>query len=181
MAARSDLGRLGHEWARAGLCLEAPPYDSGTAMKLIHDRSRPVDLEKFLSRLLFAHLASASEEGPRESPVWFLWEDGAVWIIGSLRDDSFPRRIEREPRCAIGIVDFDLERGLVHHVGMRGRASVEPFDPDRATRLLQRYLGEPVESWDHRFRATLEDPDNVLIRFSPETVVARDQSYKVKK
>jgi hypothetical protein len=115
--------------ARAGLCLEAPPYDSGTAMKLIHDWSRPVDLEEFLSRLLFAHLASASEEGPRESPVWFLWEDGAVWIIGSLRDDSFPRRIEREPRCAIGIVDFDLERGLVHHVGMRGRASVEPFDP----------------------------------------------------
>jgi hypothetical protein len=45
--------------------------------------------------------------------VWFLWEDGAVWIIGSLRDDSFPRRVERESRCAIGIVDFDVERGLV--------------------------------------------------------------------
>jgi Pyridoxamine 5'-phosphate oxidase len=150
-------------------------------MKLIQDRSRTVDVEEFLSRLLFAHLASASEEGPRESPVWFLWEDGAVWIIGSLRDDSFPRRIEREPRCAIGIVDFDLGRGLVHHVGMRGRASVEPFDADRASRLLRRYLGEAVEAWDRRFRETLADPDNVLIRFSPETVVARDQSYEVKK
>ena len=150
-------------------------------MKLIHDRRRTVDLEELLSRPLFAHLASASEEGPRESPVWFLWEDGAVWIIGSLRDDSFPQRIEREPRCAIGIVYFDLERGLVHHVGMRGRASVKPFDPDRATRLLRRYLGERVEVWDRRFRETLEDADNVLIRFSPETVVARDQSYEVEK
>jgi hypothetical protein len=143
-----------------------------SAMKLIHDRPRTVDLEEFLSRRLFAHLASASEERPRESPVWFLWEDGAVWIIGSLRDDSFPRRIECEPRCALGIV---------HHVGMRGRASVEPFDPDRATRLLRRYLGEPVEAWGRRFRETLEDPDNILIRFSPETVVARDQSYEVEK
>lgn len=149
-------------------------------MKLIHDRARAVDLEEFLSRPLFAHVASASEEGPRESPVWFLWEDDAVWIIGSLRDDSFPRRIEREPRCAIGILAFDRECGLVHHVGMRGRASIEPFDRDRATRLLRRYLGERVEVWDRRFRETLEDPDNVLVRFDPETIVARDQSYGVK-
>jgi Pyridoxamine 5'-phosphate oxidase len=151
------------------------------AMKLIHDRPRTVDLEEFLSRPLFAHLASASEEGPRESPVWFLWDDGALWIIGSLRDDSFPRRLGREPRSAISIVDFDLERGLVHHVGMRGRASIEAFDPDRATRLLRRYLGDRVETWDRRFREALEDSDNVLIRFSPETVVARDQSYEVKR
>jgi hypothetical protein len=148
-------------------------------MKLLHDRPHSVDLEEFLSRPLFAHLATASEDGPRESPVWFLWEDAAVWIIGSLRDDSFPRRIGREPRCAIGIVDFELQRGQVHHVGMRGHASVEPFDPDRAARLLRRYLGERVEAWDGRHRKTLEDADNVFIRFSPETIVARDVSYDV--
>jgi Pyridoxamine 5'-phosphate oxidase len=147
-------------------------------MKLIHDRPGTVDLEEFLSRPLFAHLATASEEGPRESPVWFLWEDAAVWIIGSRRDDSFPGRIEREPSCAIGVIDFDRQCGLVHHVGMRGRASVEPFEPERARRLLQRYLGQRRDAWDRRFRDTLEDPDNVLIRFSPETVVARDQSYE---
>jgi Pyridoxamine 5'-phosphate oxidase len=148
-------------------------------MKLIHDRPGAVDLEEFLSRPLFAHLASASEDGPRESPVWFLWEEEAVWILGSLRYDSFPRRIDREPRCALGIVDFDPERGLVHHVGMRGRASIEPFDRDRATRLLRRYLGERVEGWDRRFQDTLQDADNVLIRFEPESIVARDQSYDV--
>jgi Pyridoxamine 5'-phosphate oxidase len=150
-------------------------------MKLIHDRPRAVDLEEFLSRPLFAHLASGSEEGPRESPVWFLWEDGVVWIIGSLRDDSFPRRIECEPRCALGIVDFDPKHGVVHHVGMRGRASIEAFDRDRATRLLRRYLGDRVEAWDRRFQDTLDDADNVLVRFEPETIVARDQSYGVNK
>jgi hypothetical protein len=111
----------------------------------------------------------------------FSGEDGALWIIASLHGDSFPRRVEREPRCAIGIVDFDPEHGLVHHVGMRGRASIEPFDRNRAARLLRRYLGERLEAWDRRFQDTLEDPDNILIRFNPETIVARDQSYEVKR
>jgi nitroimidazol reductase NimA-like FMN-containing flavoprotein (pyridoxamine 5'-phosphate oxidase superfamily) len=146
-------------------------------VRVIRDRQRSVDLDAFLARPLFAHLATASELGPRESPVWFLWEDGAIWIIGSRRDDTFPARIEREPRCAIGIVDFDRSRGLVQHVGFRGRATVMPFDKERARRLLRRYLGEEEAQWDQRFRATLVDCDNVLIRFEPETAVARDVSY----
>jgi hypothetical protein len=151
-------------------------------MRVIRDRPRTVDLDEFLARPLFAHLATASEHGPRESPVWFLWEDGAAWILGSRRDDSFPDRIERDPRCALGIVDFRREEGVVHHVGMRGRGSVEPFDPARARRLLARYLGEDDDAWDPRFRATVESPDDesaVLIRFEPDTVVARDVSYEV--
>jgi Pyridoxamine 5'-phosphate oxidase len=148
-------------------------------MKLIQDRPRTVDLDEFLLRPLFAHLATDSEEGPRESPVWFLWEDGAIWIIGSRRDDSFPARIERDPRCALGIVEFAPDRGLVQHVGMRGSAFIKPFDRQRARRLLERYLGEQVDAWDRRFRATLDDADNVLVRFDPETVVARDLSYEI--
>jgi hypothetical protein len=109
--------------------------------------------------------------------VWFLWEEAALWIIGSRATDSFPRRIEREPRCAVGVVEFDGSTGLVHHVGLRGRATVEPFDADRARRLLIRYLGNDESAWDKPFRATLSDPMNVLVRFEPESVVARDQSY----
>jgi nitroimidazol reductase NimA-like FMN-containing flavoprotein (pyridoxamine 5'-phosphate oxidase superfamily) len=147
-------------------------------MKLIRDRPRSVDLDEFLARPLFAHLATASDDGPRDSPVWFLWEDGAIWIIGSRRDDSFPARLERNPRCAIGVVDFVQELGRVHHVGMRGRATIEPFDSKRAERLLVRYLGAGREAWDRRFRDTLVDPDNVLVRFVPDSVVARDVSYE---
>ena len=65
--------------------------------------AEPIDA--FLAKPLFAHLATASADGPRESPVWFLWEDGAIWVIGE-GTDSFPERIERDPRCAVGIVEF---------------------------------------------------------------------------
>lgn len=145
---------------------------------MIRDRPRTVDVDEFLSRPLFAHLGTASSFGPRVSPVWFLWEDGAVWIIGNRKSDTFPKRVEEEPRCAIAIIDFDRSEGLVHHVGLRGRATVEPFDKDRARRLLRRYLGEREQLWDAgRFIEPLDDPDNVFVRFEPETAVARDQSY----
>lgn len=134
--------------------------------------------DKLLTRPLFAHLATASEHGPRESPVWFLWEDGALWVIGNYKTDSFPRRIEREPRCAIGVVDFDSSTGFVQHVGFRGHARLEAHDAERMRRLLGRYMGEPGQ-WDSRFVKILGDTDYIFIRIEPETAVVRDQSYEV--
>jgi hypothetical protein len=137
-------------------------------------------LADLLSRPLFAHLATASEQGPRESPVWFLWEEGALWVIGNYKTDTFPRRIEREPRCAVGIIDFDAAAGLVRHAGLRGRAGLMPHDPARMERLLSRYMGERAR-WDSRFVEILGDEQYVFVRFEPETVVVRDQSYELKK
>ena len=134
-------------------------------------------MNEILSRPLFAHLATDSEDGPRESPVWFLWETEVLWIIGNYRTDSFPKRIEVEPRCAVGIVDYDVATGLVQHVGFRGLASLEAHDPDRMKRLLSRYMGE-IKSWDTRFVEILDDTDYIFIRFEPQTAVVRDQSYK---
>jgi hypothetical protein len=136
-------------------------------------------LDEILSRPLFAHLATQSSEGPRESPVWFLWEDKAVWIIGNYKSDSFPKRIEEEPRCAIGVIDFNVSSGLVQHVGFRGRARLLPHDRERMIRLLGRYMGE-MRNWDERFVEILDDTDYIFIRFEPETAVVRDQSYKLR-
>ena len=169
----------GLDTARCVGSADRPVSDAyALGMRVICDRPRSVDLDEFLSRPLFAHLATGSQDGPRESPVWFAWEEQVVWIIGSLDTDSFPARVKAEPRCAIGIVDFDPATGLVQHVGFRGRASVESFDPARAKRLLARYLGGDVRGWDPRFRDTLHDASNVFVRFVPETAVARDVSYQ---
>ena len=145
--------------------------DEGAARRL---------LEEILSRPLFAHLATASEEGPRESPVWFLWEGGALWVIGNYRTDTFPKRVEREPRCAVGVVDFDASTGLVRHVGFRGRARLAPHDPERMKRLLSRYMGA-AGRWDSRFVEILDDSDYIFVCFEPDTAVVRDQSYEVQK
>ena len=150
-------------------------------MKIVEQKSSaggPVfDLNEFLARPLFAHLAHDSGEGPRESPVWFHWDGAALWIVGG---ESFPVNLKREPRCAIGIVDWDLASGRCHHVGMRGRATVLPFDPAVARTIFRRYFGPDESDWDARF-ASLFDGTAAgveLVRFDPETVVVRDQSYR---
>lgn len=152
--------------------------ETGSHFDLDDEAARAL-MEDVLSLPLFAHLATSSDAGCRESPVWFLWEEGALWIIGNYQTDSFPRRIERDPRCAVGVVDFDVRTGLVRHVGFRGRARLEPHDKERMMRLLGRYMGE-AEGWDSRFVEILDDEDYIFIRFDPETAVVRDQSYKVK-
>ena len=152
---------------------------TGSRFDLAEDPARRL-LDDILSRPLFAHLATSSEQGPRESPVWFLWEDGALWIIGHNKTDTFPKRSEREPRCAIGVVDFDASTGLVQHVGFRGRAYLMPHDPERMEQVLSRYMGG-MGRWDSRFVEILGDADYIFIRFEPETAVVRDQSYELKK
>jgi hypothetical protein len=135
------------------------------------------DLSEFLRRPLFCFLAQHSPSGPRVSPLWFLWEDGSVWLIAMLNDRSYPARVREFPSSALAVVDFDPATGRIEHVGMRGTATVEPFDPERADRLLTKYLGPDRAAWDERF-CDLEAEDYGLIRFAPETVVARDQSFR---
>ncbi len=135
------------------------------------------DLETVLERPLCCFLGTASSDGhPRVSPLWYCWEDGAVWIIADGVGKTYTDRVRRRPETSLAIVDFDPRAGLVHHVGMRGRSTIEPFDEGRAHRLLERYLGPEREQWDPRFTAL--DPDRWrFVRFEPDTVVARDQSF----
>jgi hypothetical protein len=137
---------------------------------------RPIfDLDEFLSRPLYAHLAHLGEGGVRESPVWFHWDGEALWIIGG---SSFSENLRRHPQCAIGIVDWQLAAGLSHHVGFRGTAEVLPFDPDMARTIFRRYFGPDEADWDPRFREDYAAAAIPMIRFTPETAVIRDQSFR---
>ena len=108
--------------------------------------------------------------------MWFLWEDGLVWLIGN-ENDSFPARIIRDGRCAIGIVDFDLASGRLQHVGMRGTALVTDLHEERLHRLLSRYLGQDASAWNPHFRRRVIDEVDLMVCFSPASIVVRDQSY----
>jgi hypothetical protein len=133
-------------------------------------------LEEILSLPLMAHLATASALGPRVSPVWFLWEEGAMWFAGR-SSDTFPKRIRKTPECAVGAVDLDLQRGMLRHVGMRGVAEVVPLDDARLQRLLRRYLGNDPTAWSTTFRQGVIEKLDLMVRFTPASIVARDQSY----
>lgn len=130
---------------------------------------------ELLRRPVYCFLASAVDDEPRVSPLWFRWEAEAVWIIAQLTR-SYPDRVRRNPRSAVAVVDFRPREGYWRHVGMRGRAELRPFDPERAERLLAEYLGDDREEWDDMFR-DLPPADYRMLRFDPETVVVRGGTY----
>lgn len=142
----------------------------------IVENTLEVRVDAVLERPLFCFFGQCADAGPRLSPLWFLWEDNAIWIVAQLDGRSYPQRVRRDSRSAIGIVDFDPTSGRVEHVGMRGDAALEPYDESRARRLLEKYLGPDRSEWPESF-VGLDAEEYRLIRFDPETVVARDQSY----
>ena len=65
---------------------------------------REFDPDDVLSRPLMANLATVVADGaPRNAPVWFIWEEAAIWLLGS-SDGSAVKHLERDPRCAVEIV-----------------------------------------------------------------------------
>lgn len=60
---------------------------------------------------------------------------------------------------------------------MRGAAEVVPLDSARLHRLLRRYLGDDPTAWSVTFRKGVIEKLDLMVRFTPASIVARDQSY----
>ena len=168
--------------ARSGsvnLALRAGLIDRGAIAMQVSSMPTAFDPAEILARPLMATLSTVTADGaPRNAPVWFLWEDGALWMLSDATASS-AARIARDPRVAVEIVHYDNAAGILRHLGLRGRASVEPMDAALFRRLLTRYLG-PVPDWNPWFIDTvarIDDPTGRLIRLVPDTIFTNDVSY----
>lgn len=140
----------------------------------------PFDPEDLLHLPLMANLATLAEDGaPRNAPVWFHWEEGALHMLSD-ETASSARRIARDPRVAVEIVQYDNAGGILRHLGLRGRATIGPMDPALFRRLLARYLGPDEAAWNPWFIDTvakIEDPSGRLIRLVPDSIFTNDVSF----
>ena len=123
-------------------------------MPYVYDRlvaANPFHLDSFLARPLTARVATS---GPTVRQAWFLWEDGAFWILTGPWARLLAR-VEADPVIALVVDVCDLATGLVRQVIARGAAEILPFDAPRGRRKLTRYLGADESKWDSRFRRCL--------------------------
>lgn len=128
---------------------------------------------------LIANLATTCEDGPRNAPVWFIWEERMLWMLGDARGSSV-KRLHKDPRCAVEVVHYQNETGVLLHLGFRGHASIEPCCPDRFGRLLEKYLGNDRTQWNDWFIQTIariDDPQGRMIRLRPESTFTNNVSY----
>jgi hypothetical protein len=137
----------------------------------------PFDMDAFLRQPLTARLAT---NGPTVRPVWFLWEDGAFWILTGTWARLYDR-VRADPAVALVVDECDLATGLVRQVIARGRAELVPFDVERGRRKLVRYLGADEALWDERFvRYLYDDParrGTAWLRLEPTSLKAADLSF----
>ncbi|MEU6715989.1 pyridoxamine 5'-phosphate oxidase family protein [Nonomuraea sp. NPDC046802] len=141
--------------------------------------SPPFDVDAFLAEPLTARVAT---NGPTVRPTWYLWEDGAFWILTGPWTKLLGR-VRQDPAIAVVVDLCDLATGSVLQVIARGQAEVIPFDVPRGRRKLSRYLGADESQWDSRFRHyLLDDPGErgtVWLRLRPSSLLAKDLSYAV--
>ena len=134
------------------------------------------EIDAVLSKPLMAHLSTVADGEPRDSPVWFLYEKSFLWIFGTEKD-SFIKRLTRSPRCAVGVVEFDLDQGILKHVGIRGTSTIFPVDRDRLYRFVSKYLGSNRDEWNRWFLTNIVDPLNAMIQIAPISIVAKNVSF----
>ncbi|SDW67983.1 Pyridoxamine 5'-phosphate oxidase [Amycolatopsis xylanica] len=137
------------------------------------------DLDEFLARPLIARVAT---NGPTVRPTWYLWEDGAFWILTGPWA-RLTAKVRADPAVALVVDEGDVTTGLIRQVIARGKAEELPFDVARGRRLLVRYLGADESRWDGRFRSyLLDDPvekGTIWLHVRPESIAAKDISYTV--
>ena len=143
-------------------------------MKLI--KQKDFEFDEVLQKPLMAHLSTVEAGEPRDSPVWFVWEDESVWIFGT-SEDSFIKRLKQESKCALGVVDFDLDKGVLRHVGIRGTSQIKNVDQHRLHRFVSKYLGKDREKWNKWLVEYVVDPLDVMVKISPRSIVAKDVSF----
>ena len=133
-----------------------------------------------LSLPLMANLATLDCHGsPCNAPVWFIWEDGALWMLGSNSSRSV-ERLSADPRCAVEIVNFANQEGVLLHLGLRGMAQILQNDAARFRRLLARYLGPEEATWNPWFItqiAEIDSPDGRWIKLVPPSTFTNNVSY----
>jgi Pyridoxamine 5'-phosphate oxidase len=137
-------------------------------------------VDEFLARPLTARVAT---NGPTVRPAWYLWEDGAFWLLTG----PWARlmgRVQSDPAVAIVVDECDLVTGTVRQVIARGEAELVPFDVPRGRRKLARYLGPDESRWDDRFRRYLHDDPatrgTTWLRLRPGRLTATDLSYQAR-
>ncbi|PSL06853.1 pyridoxamine 5'-phosphate oxidase [Haloactinopolyspora alba] len=138
------------------------------------------DIDTFLAGPLTARVAT---NGPTVRPTWFLWEDGAFWILTGPWA-RLAEHVRADPAVALVVDECDVVTGTVRQVVARGRAEILPFDVPRGRRKLARYLGDDESAWDARFRRYLYDDADERgtrwLRLRPESMTAQDLSYVVR-
>jgi PPOX class probable F420-dependent enzyme len=126
------------------------------------------DLLAFLRDVRLAAFATIGPDGdPRVRPVWFVYEDGALWFTTRLEARRTGADVAAGSPVAVSIASEDRPyRAVVVH----GTPVVWKEDRDRwLERIATRYGEAEGRRW---LAGALKEPDRVVMRLVPDRVLS---------
>ena len=142
------------------------------------------ELDAFLTEQRTCRVATAGQDGPHLTPLWYVWDEAALWLYSVVRSQRWTD-ISRDRRVAV-LVDAgeaygELRgaelRGAVEIVGevpRTGTADARLAEPERlyagkyeGTGVMHhtghhawlRLVPDKITSWDFRKKVSFEDYD----------------------
>jgi hypothetical protein len=112
------------------------------------------ELDAFLTEQRTCRVATASQDGPHLTPVWYVWDGTALWAYSVVRSQRWTD-ISRDRRVAV-LVDAGEAYGELHGAELRGGTDVMHHTGHHAWLRLE---PDKITSWDFRKKASAEDYD----------------------
>jgi pyridoxamine 5'-phosphate oxidase-like protein len=129
------------------------------------------ELDEFLGAARTCRVASVGAEGPHVTPLWFVWEGGALWLYSITRSQRWAD-LMADPRVAVVVDDGEeyLElrgvelRGTVAPVGEVPRTGAEDVPELAAVEaaFARKYAGGAEMGYDGRHAWLRLDPAKVV-------------------
>jgi nitroimidazol reductase NimA-like FMN-containing flavoprotein (pyridoxamine 5'-phosphate oxidase superfamily) len=132
-------------------------------------------IEAVLAEPVLARLATTNPKTlqPHVVPVWFAWDGEHVWISSFVSTRKI-RDLKINPRGAV-LIESKQEGGKLQAVLLEGAVELvtQPrhLVRETASRIYIRYLG-PQGIKDAEPQSWLDDPENLLIKLTPERIMS---------
>jgi len=134
------------------------------------------EMDAFLGEERTCRLATLGPGGPHVSPVWFVWDAGALWVYSLTRSQRWAD-VQRDPRVA-AVIDAGHHYAELHGVEIEGEAAVVgpvPRTADRAPGTPE--LAEPERLTAGKYFGAAEmthDGRHAWLRISPAKITSWD-------
>jgi nitroimidazol reductase NimA-like FMN-containing flavoprotein (pyridoxamine 5'-phosphate oxidase superfamily) len=138
-------------------------------------RDRKDLIEAVLAEPVLARLATTNPKTlqPHVVPVWFAWDGEHVWISSFVSTRKI-RELKINPRGAV-LIESKQEGGKLQAVLLEGTVELvtqpRQMVRDTASWIYSRYLG-PQGIKDAEPQSWLNDPENLLIKLTPERIMS---------
>jgi len=138
-------------------------------------RDRKDLIEAVLSEPVLARLATTNPKTmqPHVVPVWFAWDGEYVWISSFVSTRKI-RELRINPRGAV-LIESKQEGGKLQAVLLEGTVELvtqpRQLVSELASRIYIRYLG-PDGIKETEPQSWLKDPENLLIKLTPERIMS---------